>query len=164
MVVAESKVTLRSARPDENDFLLCVYASTRLDELSPIPWTQAQKDAFVRQQFQAQDYEYRRNYLHASFDVIEVDGEPAGRLYVNRGSEDIRIIDVVLLPEHRGRGIGSALLRSLLEEAGEARKSVSIHVEIHNPARRLYERLGFLPIAKHGIYLLMEAKPLARGV
>jgi ribosomal protein S18 acetylase RimI-like enzyme len=159
LLVADAKVTLRSVRPDEGEFLFRVYASTRVAELAPVPWKAEQKDAFLRQQFQAQDAEYRGAYPQAGFDVIEIDGAPAGRLYVDRGSDDIRVIDIALLPEYRGRGVGSALLQSLLDEAAEARKRVSIHVELNNPARRLYERLGFQPVATRGIYLLMEATP-----
>jgi ribosomal protein S18 acetylase RimI-like enzyme len=152
-------LTLRSTGPDDSEFLFRVYASTREEELAPVPWTAEQREAFLRQQFQAQDTEYRRNYKDASFDLIVVDGEPAGRLYVNRGSEDIRIVDIALLPEYRGRGIGSALIQGLLAEARAARTTLSIHVEVNNPALRLYERLGFQPVTTHGIYLLMEVPP-----
>src|SRR6185437_16635571 len=105
----------------------------------------------------AQDAYYREHYASAAFDVIEVDGEPAGRLYVARWDHDIRIIDIALLPEYRGRGIGTALLRELLAEAAADGKRLSIHVELNNPARRLYERLGFVQVEERGVYLLMEA-------
>jgi len=110
-------------------------------------------------QFEAQDAYYREHYHPATFDVIEVDGEPTGRLYVARWEEEIRIIDVALLPEHRGRGIGTTLIRGLLDEAAATGKRLSTHVESHNPARRLYERLGFEEVAEHGLYRLMEATP-----
>jgi ribosomal protein S18 acetylase RimI-like enzyme len=156
---AGSKVTLRPVSTDDSEFLFRVYASTRVEELAPVPWSEDQKRAFLQQQFQVQDSEYRRNYLNASFDVIEVEELPAGRLYINRGPDDFRIIDIALLPEYRGHGVGSALIEGLLAEASTAQTTVSIHVERQNPARRLYERLGFQPIATHGIYLLMEATP-----
>ena len=136
-----------------------MYASTREEELRLVDWSDAQKAAFVRQQFEAQDAYYRENYDPATFDVIEVDGEPAGRLYVARWEDEIRIIDIALLPEHRGCGVGTALLRELLDEAAEAGKRLSIHVELNNPAQRLYERLGFAPVEERGVYLLMEARP-----
>lgn len=87
--------------------------------------------------------------------MIEVDGEPAGRLYVHRGPAEIRIMDIALAPPFRGRGIGTALLRDLMEEAGASGRALSIHVEVNNPARRLYERLGFAPAGEHGVYVLM---------
>lgn len=150
---------LRPAGADDRDSLLRVYASTREEELRLVDWSDEQKAAFVRQQFEAQDAYYREHYEPATFDVIEVEGEPAGRLYVARWEEEIRIMDIALLPEHRGRGIGTALLRALLDEAAEAGKRLSIHVELNNPARRLYERLGFAAVEERGVYVLMEARP-----
>jgi len=150
---------LRPAGAGDRDFLLQVYASTREEELRLVDWSDEQKAAFVRQQFEAQDAYYRDNYDPVTFDVIEVDGASAGRLYVARWDDEIRIIDIALLPEYRGRGIGTELLRALLDEAAEAWKRLSIHVELNNPARRLYDRLGFTPIEERGLYLLMEAAP-----
>ena len=150
---------LRAARAEDRDVLLRVYASTREEELRLVDWSADQKAAFVRMQFEAQDAYYREHYHPATFDVVEVDGEPAGRLYAARWDDEIRIIDVALLREHRGRGIGTALIRSLLDEAAATGKRLSIHVELHNPARRLYERLGFEEVADRGLYRLMEVTP-----
>ena len=124
-----------------------------------MPWDKKQKDAFLRAQFDAQDRWYRENYIGASFDVVLVDGERAGRLYLNRGDSEIRIVDIALLPEHRGNGVGSALLRDLLAEADAAGKRVTIHVERLNPALRLYERLGFSVAEDKGVYLFLERPP-----
>ena len=110
-------------------------------------------------QFDAQDAWWREHYAQASFDVILVDGEPAGRLYVLRGESEIRIVDIALLPEQRGNGVGSSLLRDLLAEADAAGKSVTIHVERMNPALRLYERLGFAVAEDKGVYLFLERAP-----
>jgi ribosomal protein S18 acetylase RimI-like enzyme len=133
-----------------------VYASTRAEELAVVPWDDAQKDAFLRQQFDAQDAWWRENYAEATFDVILVEGEPAGRLYVHRGPSEIRIVDIALLPEHRGNGVGTRLLDDLLAEGDEGAKSVTIHVERMNPALRLYERLGFTLAEDKGVYLFLE--------
>jgi ribosomal protein S18 acetylase RimI-like enzyme len=133
-----------------------VYASTRAEELAVVPWDDAQKDAFLRAQFDAQDAWWHENYAEASFDVIVVDGEPAGRLYVHRGPSEIRIVDIALLPEHRGDGVGTRLLEDLLAEGDASGKSVTIHVERMNPALRLYERLGFALAEDRGVYLFLE--------
>jgi ribosomal protein S18 acetylase RimI-like enzyme len=133
-----------------------VYASTRAEELAVVPWDDAQKDAFLRAQFDAQDAWWHENYAEASFDVIVVDGEPAGRLYVHRGPSEIRIVDIALLPEHRGDGVGTRLLEDLLAEGDASGKSVTIHVERMNPALRLYERLGFALAEDKGVYLFLE--------
>jgi ribosomal protein S18 acetylase RimI-like enzyme len=150
---------LRPAGVEDRDFLRQVYASTREEELRLVDWSDEQKAAFVQQQFEAQDAYYREHYHPATFDVIEVDGTPAGRLYVARWEDEIRIVDVALLPEHRGRGTGTSVIRALLAEAAASGKRLSIHVEKHNPARRLYERLGFVEVGEHGLYLLMEVRP-----
>jgi GNAT superfamily N-acetyltransferase len=139
----------------DREFLVELYGSMREPELAHVPWDEATRRAFIEQQFAAQDAHYRENYPGATLDVIEVDGEPAGRLYVHRGLRDIRIMDIALAPDFRGRGIGSGLLHALIAEAGESDRMLSIHVEMNNPARRLYERLGFRPAGGHGVYVLM---------
>jgi ribosomal protein S18 acetylase RimI-like enzyme len=153
--------TLRPARPEDREHLLAVYASTRAEELAPVPWTAEQKSAFVKMQFDAQDTDYSRNYAGADFSVVEVDGVPAGRLYVERRRTEIRLIDIALLPSFRRAGIGTRLLTELIAEAGTRAVPLTIHVEMFNPARRLYERLGFEPVEEHGVYLLMERRPEA---
>jgi ribosomal protein S18 acetylase RimI-like enzyme len=155
----DSRATLRPVGPEDLSFLFRVYASTREEELALTSWDEGQKRAFLESQFAAQDAWYRERYPGATLDVIEVDGVPAGRFYVHRREREIRLMDVALLPEHRGRGIGSALLHDLFAEAAAAGKRVTVHVEEYNPARRLYERLGFKKIGEHGVYHLMEWRP-----
>lgn len=159
MAVASPSVTLRRVEPGDDQFLRCVYASTREEELAPLPWSDDEKAAFLRQQFDAQDEHYRRHYDGASFDVIVLEGVPVGRLFVARWHDEIRIMDLALLIEHRAAGIGTSVLSQLLDEGKRARKRVSVHVEKYNPAIRLYERLGFRAVADKGVYLLMEASP-----
>jgi ribosomal protein S18 acetylase RimI-like enzyme len=154
-------VHLRPVEAADRAFLVELYGSTREAELAQVDWPTGAREAFVEQQFTAQDAHYRANYPGATLDVIEVDGARAGRLYVHRGPSDIRIMDIALAPEFRGRGIGSALLRSLMEEADSSGRKLSIHVEVNNPARSLYDRLGFEPAGEHGVYVLMERPPAA---
>jgi ribosomal protein S18 acetylase RimI-like enzyme len=110
-------------------------------------------------QFEAQRRHYTTYYPAAAHDVVLADGEPAGRLYVDRREDEIAVIDIALLPEYRGRGIGTELLTAILTEADAAGKKVSIYVEHRNPARRLYERLGFVEVAEQGVYALLERRP-----
>jgi ribosomal protein S18 acetylase RimI-like enzyme len=149
-------VRLRRVEEADMAFLVDLYASTREQELAQVDWDDGLKRAFVEQQFAAQDAHYRQNYPGATLDVVEADGEPAGRLYVFRGDSDIRIMDIALAPPFRGRGIGTKLLQALIEEADASGSKLSIHVEHNNPARSLYDRLGFRPVGEHGIYVLME--------
>jgi ribosomal protein S18 acetylase RimI-like enzyme len=152
-------VTLRPAREDDRSFLARVYASTREEELAPLPWTDDQKARFLAQQFDAQTAHYAEHYADASFEVVLVDGEPAGRLIVHRGEGEIRIVDIALLPRFRSRGIGTRLLRPLLDEGTRRGAKVTIHVERFNPALSLYRRLGFAPVAEEGVYLRLERPP-----
>jgi GNAT superfamily N-acetyltransferase len=147
---------VRPAQPGDEELLRAVYASTREGELAVVNWDDAQKDAFVRHQFAAQHRWYTERYEKASFDVIVVDGQAVGRLYVARWAEEIRVVDIAVLPDYRNRGIGSALLRDLMAEAAAVGKPLSIHVERFNPAVRLYARLGFAPAGDAGVYLLMR--------
>jgi ribosomal protein S18 acetylase RimI-like enzyme len=153
------RVTLRPVQDGDEPFLLRVYAGTRAEELARLPWTPAQKAAFVAQQFAAQTVHYAQHYAGMSADVILIDGVSAGRLLVARWPDEIRIVDISMLPEFRGRGAGSVLLRRLLDEATAARKRLSIHVERENRALGLYERLGFRRVGEQGVYLRMEWNP-----
>jgi ribosomal protein S18 acetylase RimI-like enzyme len=149
-------VSLRPAAPEDQDLLYRIYASTRAEELTLVDWDEAQKEAFLRMQFAAQDRHYRHHFAGASFDVVVVDGEPAGRLYVDRRPDEMRIVDIALLPEFRRRGTGTLLLRALMAEAETEAKPLRIHVERFNPALRLYQRLGFSAVGDQGVYLLLE--------
>jgi GNAT superfamily N-acetyltransferase len=156
----EAGITLRPIQKEDFDFLLRLYASTRAEELATIvDWTDEQKDWFVRQQFQAQHAYYHEHYVGAKFDVVLVDGVPAGRLYIHRREREIRLMDITMVPEFRGRGLGSILLRELMDEAETAGKPLTIHVEKYNPAMRLYQRLGFVSVADRGVYDLLEWRP-----
>jgi len=153
-----ASITLRLATEADTDFLCSVYASTRAEELAVTNWTDAQKATFCRQQFAAQTAHYRTHYHGAEYSIIERAGMSAGRLFIARWEREIRIMDIALLPSHRGAGIGTRLLLELQAEARTAGKTLTIHVEKFNPALHLYQRLGFLPIEDKGVYLLMEWK------
>jgi ribosomal protein S18 acetylase RimI-like enzyme len=151
---------LRPIREEDKDFLLRLYATTRAEEMAMVvDWSDEQKDAFVRMQFEAQHAWYQEHYWDAQFDLVLVDGAAAGRLYVHRRGTEIRLVDISLMPELRGQGIGTSLLRELMAEAEAAGKPLTIHVEKYNPAMHLYQRLGFKSIADRGPYDLMEWRP-----
>jgi ribosomal protein S18 acetylase RimI-like enzyme len=152
-------VTLRPVRPEDEPFLLQVYASTRLEELAPLGWSKADQGAFLWQQGAAQHGHYRTYYADADYSVIELEGQPVGRLYVARWPGEIRIVDLALLPQYRNAGIGTRLIGDLLAEGARAGLPVTIHVESFNPAQRLYVRLGFEPAEDKGVYRLMRWSP-----
>jgi ribosomal protein S18 acetylase RimI-like enzyme len=157
MTSMRETVRFRAATEDDVPFMARLYASTREDELKVLPWTDEQKAEFLNMQFRAQKQFYERQYGDCQFLVIEdQDGTGVGRLYIDRSHDDIRIVDIALLPQWRGKGLGRELLQEILDEAAAANRAVTIHVEHFNPAMRLYERLGFRHIDTNGVYHLME--------
>ncbi|KAA3609217.1 MAG: N-acetyltransferase [Calditrichaeota bacterium] len=152
-------ISFRPIQKKEHDLLLEIYASTRENELALVPWTIEQKAVFVKQQFDAQHSYYREHFSKAQFLMVLGDGEPVGRLYRDDRENEIRIIDITLLPKFRGKGIGGKILRDILADGKRRNVLVRIHVEKHNPALRLYRRLGFQSIEEQGIYYLMEWTP-----
>jgi ribosomal protein S18 acetylase RimI-like enzyme len=154
---ADAGLTFRRIADTDLPFLARVYGSTRAEELASVTyWSEAQKAAFVDLQFHAQHAHYQEYYPEADWLVTSHAGEDVGRLYIERWPSQHRLIDIAFLPEHRGKGFGEALLRDLMDEAAAVNKAVSIHVEKHNPAMRLYRRLGFTVEEDKGVYDLMR--------
>ena len=150
--------TLRSITDTDLPILFEIYASTRAEEVAQVVWwTEEQKRDFLLQQFTAQHEYYLKNYIQSSFDLIMLEQVPVGRLYVARWDNQIRIIDIALLPAYRGQGIGTYLLEGLLSESHTQGVPLTIHVERNNPALTLYERLGFTLVEDKGVYLLLKA-------
>ena len=155
-------IDLRPALPGDDEFLFTVYASARTEEMDLVDWDIAQKESFLRMQFRAQDQFYKENYEGAAYSVVLFDDQPVGRLYIQRRPDEIRIMDIALLPAFRKRGIGSSLFLHILGEAAEKDLPVTIHVERFNPALHLYARLGFRLEEDKGVYLFMKWLPAAR--
>lgn len=147
--------------PEDEAFLIRVYGSTRLEELALTQWNEAQREAFIKMQCAAQQADYQHRCPAAQYDIILLDGQPVGRLYVDRREREIRILDMTLLPESRGTGIGTPLIQELMSEAAAAGKTLAIYVDFSSPARRLFERLGFAPIEGDGYNVLMAWRPEA---
>ncbi|MEM8997725.1 MAG: GNAT family N-acetyltransferase [Acidobacteriota bacterium] len=156
------KTDLRPVGDDDWEFLYRVYADTREEELRQVPWSREEKDAFLRFQFDAQRKYYAEVFTAADYYVVEVGGERAGRLYLDRRDDEIRLIDIALLSRFRGQGLGGELMADVLAEGKRKGLLVRIHVEQNNPALRLYKRLGFQKIEEQGVYWLMEWVPKSR--
>ena len=165
-VLVQQGFALRSETAADVPFLRRLYISTRWEERAAVAnWTDEQKIAFLESQFVAQRRHYLAYFANAAFDVLEEDGIPAGRLYLDRQDKRLLIVDLALLPDWRNRGIGTALIEAVFAEARLCGKEVSISVEKFNPAQRLYERLGFRKYAEDNVYWFMywqpEPKPAA---
>jgi ribosomal protein S18 acetylase RimI-like enzyme len=153
-------VSLRPVTDTDREFLIAVYGSTRARELAQVEWEEGQKDAFIRWQFERQDEEYRQRFPDARYDVILVDGVPAGRIWVGQDDKQIRLLDIALLTEFQNRGVGTHLLRQLMDEATQSNKVLRHMVFVLNDnAHRFYERLGFVVIEDLGGYKHMEWAP-----
>ena len=151
--------TLRAATEADYDFMRLLYHSTRMEEMRQFPLSDEQKLQFLDMQFAAQSQHYAEHYPTCERRIIERDGKAVGRLYVDRWKDQIRLVDIALMPDARAGGIGTRLVAQILEEGRAAGKPVTIHVEAYNPALRLYQRLGFRQIDTNGIYYLMEWRP-----
>ena len=155
------QVRLRAATDADEPLLFAVYAGSRADELAQVPGTDEQRHAFLTQQHRAQHASYRARHPEGQFLVVELlDGRAIGRLYLARlAGNEVRVLDIALLPEWCGRGIGSALLGDILAQADREALLVSLHVEVWNPALRLYERLGFVEAGRNDVHLRLERAP-----
>jgi GNAT superfamily N-acetyltransferase len=152
-------LVLRPVTPADDAFLLSVYDSTRADELSQAEWREGQKELFIKWQFDLQRREYDARFPDAEYNVIMIDDRPAGRIWIGRDSEQIRLLDIALLPEFQNHGAGTILLRRLIEEAARTKKPLRHMVFVlNNDAHRFYERLGFVAIEELGAYKHMEWK------
>jgi ribosomal protein S18 acetylase RimI-like enzyme len=158
-VPAHTGVTLRLATESDYDFMRNLYAANRAEEMERFPFDEAQKRAFLDQQFAAQFEHYGIHYPTCERNIVERNGAPIGRLWIDEWRDQIRIVDIALVPEARGSGVGSRLLHEVLDRATAVRKPVTIHVEAFNPALALYRRLGFEQVDTSGVYLLMRWTP-----
>ncbi|MCP4153689.1 MAG: GNAT family N-acetyltransferase [bacterium] len=157
--LASEAITFRPITDKDLEFLLKVYASTRAEEMAMSGWNVQEIDNFLRMQFNLQHTQYMDNYKKAAFDIILFHEVPAGRLYVKRYKNDIRIIDIALLTQFRRQKIGSKIMQTLIDESHRKNMTLSLHVEQNNPAMGLYEQLGFEKKELKGIYYFMERPP-----
>jgi ribosomal protein S18 acetylase RimI-like enzyme len=152
-----NNISLRKATQSDIPFMISLYASTRTEELAMTNFSEQEKLSFIEQQFNAQYAHYNQHYCSDFFNIVELDGEAVGRFFVDYWKSEIRIVDIVLAPKQRNTGLGSYLFQTLFQQAKEMAKPVTIHVEHNNPAKRLYERLGFtLKTQTNEVYLLMQ--------
>lgn len=155
----EFGISYRPFTTEDLPFVAELYASTRRWEVALTGWPLDAQEAFLAQQHEAQHSHYSIHYADGEWLIVEREGDPIGRLYLNEDDEEVRIVDISLVTSCRARGFGGAILRDILEDAHARGKAVSIHVEKNNPAKRLYARVGFEVVEDVGVYDLMRAAP-----
>ena len=153
------KICLRPATVNDHDLLLHVYANTRKDEMASWGWSAAQQSSFIRMQFDVRKRGYAATYPSAENRIISIGDLPAGSLIIFRGPGEIRLVDIALLPEFRGRGLGGEVIRMLISEAADAGSALRLSVLRSNRAMHLYERLGFIAKGGDAMYCEMECAP-----
>lgn len=141
---------LRGETADDRPFLERLFVSIRIGELDPTGWPEEAKRTFLAQQFSFQAHHYAAAYADADFGILVQGDVPIGRLYLLRTAGDVRVVDVSLVPEWRGLGLGTALIRAVQAEAADEGKTVSLAVDMTNPAQILYRRLGFVEVGMQG--------------
>jgi GNAT superfamily N-acetyltransferase len=154
--------TLRPVTTEDAAFLLQVYKSSRGEDLRELGWDEARIDEFLDLQYEAQRA-FDKDYPQANDEVILSSGERAGRLLVDSRENEIRCIDLALLPEFRNQGLGTSLLRRLQQEAASAHKPLRLQVIRYSRAISLFERLGFVRTSETGTHFQMEWKPNVSG-
>ena len=155
-------ITLRPERPEDESFLSTVYAGTRQEELDATGWPPAKRESFLKMQFKAQRQGYRSSFPEADFQIILANGHAVGRMIINRAPCELLLVDIALLPEHRGQGIGTELLRQLLREAEASGRPLKLSVIKGQRAGRLYQRLGFKKIGESDLRDELEWRPADR--
>lgn len=139
--------------------MLFLFAGAREKELENLNWGGAQRQVFLEMQFNAQQTHYQHHFPQREHQIILMEEHPIGMLDIVRTSKEIRILDIILLPENRNSGIGTVLMNSLLEESDRSAKPVRMYVEKFNPVLNLYRRLGFRVIDDTGVHYHMEKLP-----
>lgn len=152
-------ITFKNIEDRDQQFIEKVYRSTRENELSLTNWSEEQKYHFILIQLMAQLSHYKNSFKDATYQIILYKNQPAGRLYLWESETEIRVIDISLLPRFQGKGIGTKILKDIIKSSEAKNKMVTLHIIPGNPARKLYDKLGFIHIRDTGIHQYMERKP-----
>jgi len=158
--LAARGISLRLQSGEDAAVQEALFVEARRAEFDVLAWDEESKRDFLAHQSALQQRHYGLHYKGAELYTVLERGVPIGRFYIDRLSpSEIRLVDFIFFATHRGTGLGTAFLEALLDEAGRSGKFVGLHVEEHNPARRLYQRLGFRDAALRPPYIYMRRDP-----
>ena len=152
-------VELRPATPADEPFLRNLMTRTIADELGAWAWPEAIRADLLQKQSDARAIAMRSTWRDLDDRIILIQNKLAGRIAVARTADEVWLVDLLVLPEHRGAGIGTAALKMVLEDARRVGKPVRLHVNITHRASRFYERLGFVKAGGSEVHHLMEWTP-----
>ena len=160
----DDSLTLRVVKDLDQALLFRIYSSTRNDEMALVPWDDDQKHQFLKMQFTAQQDDYLSRFPKAEHSIIVSGGQDVGRVWIDRRADEIRLLDIAILPQHRNTGIGKIMMERLQAEAASSGTALRHSVyNTNNDALRLYERMGFAVVEDFETYVLMEWQPTAGG-
>lgn len=157
-------IALRPVTAADEALLRRIYASTREDELAATGWTRQRMAAFVHGQYLAQQRHFRQHFAGAHHLLMERDAQPIGRLCWQWRPDELRLIDIALLPSWRGQGLGRQVVSALQALAAAQGQVMGLHVEVGNRAISLYQRLGFVVTGHDGLHHRMSWTPHDAGV
>jgi GNAT superfamily N-acetyltransferase len=154
---------LTPATSEDGPFLATLFNEVRAPEFAPLGLPAPALEQLLAMQLRAQIMGYTSQFPHAEDKIVWIGEERAGRILVDRTTDELRLVDLALLTQYRGCGIGGRLLADLRNEARAKQLPLRLSVRFGNPAERLYARLGFVRIGGDGINLDMELSPHAQA-
>jgi ribosomal protein S18 acetylase RimI-like enzyme len=149
-------ISRRAVTGDDEAFIQRLIEEAVADELGAREWPEPARSKLLEIQYLARRRGYREAFPGATEEIVQRDGEAAGWLVTARDGESIRVVDIALLPEERGKGVGTACIRDLQGEAERSARMVRLSVVRNNPAALLYHRLGFRVTGGDEIRYAME--------
>lgn len=148
---------LRPEHDEDRAFRFQLFCDSRQPEWYQVELDPAVREQLMRHQFQAQTATYAARFPRARFDIIELAHEKIGRIVVNRPGDMLHIVDQAIVPRLRNRGVGTAIMRALMDEAALGSLPVRLKVaDANDPSLRLYLRLGFVPIESIPAYIELD--------
>lgn len=155
--ISEGIISLHKVELKHNDFLLKVFKESRpeLDYIHGLG--EEEKSAIVFQQFTIESQQLMQIYPDAELNIVMLNEEPVGRIYVYHGEKADRIIEIGLLAEYRGKGIGKKLIIEVIKNSKKAGKNVRLQVAWFNEkAYSFYKKVGFHIIENNEVFFEME--------
>ena len=128
--------------------------------MAMVPWNEDEKQSFLNMQFTAQTTDYESRFPDSEHSIIVADGEDAGRIWIDRRPDEIRLLDITVLPKFRNGGVGKLMLEQLQAEATASATALRHSVfNTNQDALQLYERMDFVVVEDFETYVLMEWQP-----